>query len=230
MTYNLYLGDYSYSSWSLRAWLLFDRFGIPMRHTMIWFNTEESVAEQLAKNGVTTRTVPTLVTPEGAMIGESLAIAEELATRHPEAGLWPSGPLARATARALASEMHAGFSALRTDCPMTLRYAFRGFEPSDAVRRDLDRIETIWAQARRATTPDTPWLCGDYSVADAFFAPVAARIASYELAVGAEAQAYVAAHLSDPSFQRWRALGLEHGEDLPWYAQDLPTRPWPGPG
>lgn len=230
MTYDLFLGDYSYSSWSLRAWLLFDRFGLAARRHMVWFDADRTVAEHLADLGLSpATTVPTLRTPDGAVIGDSLAIAEELAQRHPDAGLWPEDPKARATARALAAEMHCSFSALRSDCPMTLRRAYSGFDPSPEVRRDLARIETLWTHARQAAGGDTPWLCGPYSVADAFFAPVAARIAGFGLPVSSGARDYVDAHLADPSFRRWRAMGQAEGRDLPRYAQDLDTVPWPGP-
>jgi glutathione S-transferase len=174
------------------------------------------------------RTVPTLITPDGAIVSDSLAIAEELAARHPEAGIWPRDALARATARSLAAEMHAGFSALRSACPMALRVAYVGFEPAPEVRADLARIEEIWAHARGHAEMG-PWLLGAYSAADAFFAPVAARIATYGLPVGPAARAYVDAHLADAAFRRWRAMGLVRGADLPWYAKDLPHRPWPGP-
>jgi glutathione S-transferase len=101
--------------------------------------------------------------------------------------------------------------------------------PSEAVLADLARIEEIWAHARSVAPADGPWLFGSYSVADAFFAPVAARIATYGLPVGAEAARYVAAHLADPAFRRFRAMGLVRGADLPWYAKDNARGPWPGP-
>ncbi|WP_270727844.1 glutathione S-transferase [Shimia sp. Alg240-R146] len=227
MTYQLLLGDYAYSSWSLRGWLLFEKFGLSRAQTMVDFS-DKSVGEQLAQFAPA-RTVPTMITPEGAVVSDSLAIGEELASRHPEAGFWPSEPKARATARSLAAEMHSGFMALRSDCPMNLRLSYQDAAPSDAVRDDLARLEIIWSHARDTCAPTGPWLCGDYSVADAMFAPVAARIAGYNLPVGPEAQSYVAAHLADPAFRRWRAMGMVHGATLPWYAKDFETRPWPGP-
>ena len=227
MAYELFIGDYAYSSWSLRGWLLFDRFGIPVSTRRVDFNTG-TVAEQLAPLAPA-RTVPTLRTPEGAVVSESLAIAEELATRHPEAGHWPTDPFARATARSLAAEMHCGFAALRSECPMNLRAAYAGFSPPRDVLADLARLEDIWAHARSVCAADGPWLCGAYSAADAFFAPVAARIAGYGLPVSGAARAYVAAHLADPAFRRWRAMGLVKGDDLPWYARDHARVPWPGP-
>ena len=227
MTYDLIIGDYAFSSWSLRAWLLFDRFGIDRNLTRITF--KDGHVPDLMPDWAPAKTVPAIRTPDGAIIGESLALAEELASRHPDLGLWPSDPRARATARTLSSEMHAGFMALRGDCPMNLRKAYTNVVPSDAVQSDLRRIELIWDHARATCTPDGPWLCGEYSIADAFYAPVAARIAGYGLAVSYSAQAYVAAHLSDPSFRRWRAMSLFHGQDLNRYKKDYATGAWPGP-
>jgi len=227
MNYDLYIGDYAYSSWSLRGWLLVHRFGLNARNIMIPFEKQD-VAEQMADVGLA-RTVPTLVCADGAVVSESAAIAEELAARHPEAGIWPSDPKARATARTMLAEMASGFSALRGDCPMSLRVCYSDASPSDKVLADLARLEQIWNHARAQRTSDGPWLLGDYSAADAFFAPVAGRIAGYSLPVGKEAAAYVAAHLADPAFRRWRAMGMVHGPDLPWYRKDYPQTDWPGP-
>nr|MCU0800360.1 glutathione S-transferase [Paracoccaceae bacterium] len=100
--------------------------------------------------------------------------------------------------------------------------------PAD-VLADLGRLETIWAWARRSTGSTGPWLCGDYSIADVFFAPVATRIATYNLPVGPDAMAYVQAHLAHLPFRQWRAMGHADGADQPFYARDYPTRAWPGP-
>ena len=227
MTYDLAIADRAYSSWSLRGWLLFDAFGLPVRTHTARLYTDE--VQQLLKGFFPARTVPAMRTPEGTVVSESLAIAEELASRHPDAGLWPADPAARATARTLASEMHAGFTALRSHCPMNLRVSYSDCAPPDAVRTDLARLELLWSWARRQTGAQDAWLCGAYSAADAFFAPVAARIAGYNLPVGAEAAAYVAAHLAHPSFRRWRAMGFADGADQDFYRRDYPRRPWPGP-
>lgn len=223
--YDLVIGDRSYSSWSLRGWLLFDAFGIPVKTHLARLYSDE--LPNMLRDYFPAKTAPTMRTPDGVVIPESLAIAEELATRHPEAGHWPSDPRARATARVLASEMHAGFSALRNHCPMNLRVSYVDCAPPQAVMDDLARLEKIWGWARAVTGSQTPWLCGAYSAADAFFAPVAARVAGYNLPMGADAQAYVAAHLAHPSFRKWRALGLVDGADQPFYRRDYPTRPWP---
>jgi len=228
MSYELILGDYAFSSWSLRGWLLFHRFGIPFNQVMLDFFDDRSVADQL-EGWAPARTVPTMRTEDGAVVSESLAIAEELASRHPDAGIWPAPPKARAIARNLVSEMHAGFGPLRSDCPMNLRVAYSDVPVRDEVQADLRRLELIWDLAREACAPEGPWLCGDYSAADAFYAPVAARIAGYGLEVSDSARAYVNAHLNDPAFRRWRAMGLVQGADLPWYTRDYAQVPWPGP-
>ncbi|WP_135448176.1 glutathione S-transferase [Tabrizicola caldifontis] len=227
MSYTLVIGDRAYSSWSLRGWLLFDAFGIPVRTVSARLYTDEFAS--VLKDFFPARTVPTMRTPDGSVVADTLAIAEELAARHPEARIWPADPHARATARALAAEMHAGFANLRSYCPMNLRVSYSGCAPPPGVLADLARLETLWSWARRTTGSATPWLCGAYSAADAFFAPVASRIATYNLPVNAEAMLYVNAHLAHPSFRRWRAMGLVDGPDQGFYRRDYPRRDWPGP-
>ena len=112
---------------------------------------------------------------------------------------------------------------------MNLRVSYTGCAPTPAVLADLARLETLWSWARQTTGSQTQWLCGAYSAADAFFAPVAARIATYNLPLGAEAMAYVTAHLAHPSFLKWRAMGLTDGPDQPVYRRDYALRDWPGP-
>lgn len=227
MGYDLVIGDRAYSSWSLRGWLLFDAFGIPVK-----VKTARLYTDQLAtvlQDFFPGKTAPTIRTPDGVVVPETIAIAEELASRHPEAGFWPADPAARATARVLTAEMHSGFSALRSFCPMNLRVSYTDCSPPDAVLADLERLQTIWGWARQTTGSKGDWLCGDYSAADAFFAPVAGRIAGYNLPIGPAAAAYVAAHLAHPSFRRWRAMGMVDGADQEYYRRDYPRRPWPGP-
>lgn len=225
MTLTLALADRAYSSWSMRIGLLVDRFALPvdLRFARLY---SDAFAAQLA-DFAPARTVPALRLGDGTIVSESLAIAEELASRFPAAGLWPAGARDRAVARSLAAEMHSGFAALRAECPMNLRVAYDCTPVSDAVAADLARLETIWQAARSATGSRGPWLCGRYSIADAFFAPVAARIAGYALPVGPDAAAYVAAHLAEPAFRRWHAAAQDDGPDQPVYARDYPRRAWP---
>lgn len=227
MAYDLCIGDRAYSSWSLRGWLLFEGFGLKPTLTVTRFY-EPGFAQTLAQ-WFPARTVPAVRFPEGVVVGDSLAIAEELATRHPDRGILPADPKARAVARTLMAEMHASFTALRSHCPMNLRVAYETCEPPQAVLDDIARLQTLWAWARAETGAQGPWLCGDYCAADVFFAPVAARIAGYALPVSPDAAAYVAAHLAHPAFRRWRAMGLVDGADQPFYARDYPVRAWPGP-
>ena len=226
MSYDLVIGDRAYSSWSLRGWLLFDAFGIPVRTHSARLYTDE--LPTLLKSYPPAKTAPTMRTPDGVVVPETIAIAEELASRHPEAGIWPTDPRTRAVARVLAAEMHAGFGALRNHCPMNLRVSYTDCAPPAEVLADLTRLELIWDWAWAQTGSDV-WLCGNYSAADAFFAPVAARIATYNLPVSPRAMDYVQAHLAHPSFRRWRAMGMVDGADQEFYRRDYPRRPWPGP-
>ena len=226
MTYDLVIGDRAYSSWSLRGWLLFDAFNLPVTtHSARLYSDE---LPNLLKSYFPGKTAPTMRTPDGVVVPETIAIAEELASRHPEAGIWPKDPKARAIARVLAAEMHAGFGHLRSQCPMNLRVSYEESAPTQGVLEDLARLEVIWDWAR-AQTGSAVWLAGEYSAADAFFAPVASRIATYNLPVSAQAMTYVQAHLAHPSFRRWRAMGMVDGADQEFYRRDFPRRPWPGP-
>ena len=227
MSYHLAVGDRSHSSWSLRGWLIFARFGLPVTlHTAPMYTP--AFAAMLADFGAA-RTVPALriEEPGGAsVLWDSLAIAETLAERHPDRGLWPAAGPARALARSLVAEMHAGFAALRSACPVNLRRSYRGFEPDEAVRADLARIEALWALA----PGPGPWLFGDYCLADVFFAPVATRVATYGLPIGPAGAAYVAAHLADPAFLDWRGEGARR-DPPPALLRPRPSRaPLAGPG
>lgn len=225
MTLTLHLGTRTYSSWSLRAGLIARVFDLPL--TIEWEDLSKGPPLELMGGRPVARTVPTLVTEGGAVVADSLAIAEELASLFPDAGLWPSDPTRRATARFVTAEMHASFAALRGECPMNMRVQYQGFELSEAGRGDLARIEALWAYARSHAADTGPWLLGDYSIADAFYAPIVARIVGHDLAIGPEAKAYVNTHLSHAPFQTWRAEGMAVDPIFDRYAKDLPTQDWP---
>lgn len=229
MTYTLAIADRAYSSWSLRGWLLFEKVDIPVR--IAFARLYDPAFRDGLADFAPARTVPALRIEGGRapiVVWDSLAIAETLAERFPDRPFWPGDLTSRGLARSLAAEMHSGFRALRESCPMNLRRAYAGFEPSEAARADLARIEELWAAAR-ARAEEGPWLFGGWTAADAFFAPVAARIATYGLPVGAEAAAYVATQLSDPAFVAWRTEGLADDVVQATYDLDLPERAWPGP-
>ena len=172
------------------------------------------------------RTVPALLCEDGAVLFDSMAMAEELATRHPEAQLWPAEPKARALARSITAEMHAGFSALRNECPMQLFHQWVGFEPTAEVRKDLARFEVLFSHTKQIKL-EGPWLFGAYSLADAFYAPLMARIAGYALPVCADVSTYVATTLADSAFQQWRSEGIAKTYEPFPYPQPLKKTEWP---
>lgn len=229
MSYRLYIGNRAYFSWSLTAGMLFDHFDLmdQVDITVFHLQGEHEVADALA-DIPPARTLPTLVTPDGAVLNDTLAMAEELATRHPDQGMWPTDPLARATARALANEMHSSFGTLRSDWAVNLHHAYQPQPEPEQVGRELDRLEQIWTHARQVTAPSGPWLCGAYSIVDAMFAPMAVRMAICGFDKRPVSAAYVAAHLSDPALLRWRALAVQE-RVVPGIEMDLPHAPWPGP-
>ena len=227
MTYDLYIGDRTFSSWSLRGWLMLEKFGLPYRTHMIGLYSG-TMAQDMAMLAPA-KLVPALGLPDGEIIGETLAMSETLAERHPDHHLWPRDPVARMRARWLCSAMTAGFSALRGECPMQLQHVNKGFAVSDAVATDLARLEELWIYARAASDGQGPWLFGSYSLADVFYAPVCARIIGYDLPVSKAAYSYCEATLTDPAFKRWRADGLEITYDPFPYDMGCDTQDWPFP-
>ena len=226
MNYELAIGDRTYSSWSLRGWLLFAAFDIPVSVRSARMYSEEF------KTLLTDFAPATLVPAarlDGAVVWDSLAMAEELAQRHPENALWPTDPNLRAMARSIAAEMHSGFGALRTDCTMNLARHYPSFAPSDAVLADCARIERLWDTARAAHDINGPWLFGEYSIADVFYAPIATRFATYGLPRSDASEAYIQAHLAEPNFRRWRSMGKAQNYIQPGYDHDLPEADWIGP-
>lgn len=228
MTYHLILGNRLYFSWSIAAYLMVQKFDLSDHVTIeIVLPQAESDVARFLIDHPPAKTLPTLITPEGVVVSDSFAIAEELATRFSQANMWPQDPAARAVARTVAAEMHASFGGLRGEWPVNLRHTFVGATPPPHVEKELDRLEVIWANARSKTNSQTPWLCGAYSLADAIFAPMAARLAAYQFDTRPVTKAYVAAHLGDPAFQKWRAEGLAHDPVMAKFELDLPTAPWP---
>ncbi|MEM7088497.1 MAG: glutathione S-transferase [Pseudomonadota bacterium] len=225
MTYDLFIGDRLFSSWSLRGWLMLEKFDLPSRSHLVGLYSG-TMADDLSALAPA-RLVPTLRLPDGTVVGESLAMAETLAERHPDAGLWPVDPPARATARWLCAEMVAGFHALRDQCPMQLLHAWQGFAPSPETRADLARIETLWAHARTLSGASEGPLLGTYSLADVFYTPVAARVIGYGLPMSQDNLRYCLYLLSDSRVRQWRAMGMIVRYDPFPYPQNLHSQPWP---
>jgi glutathione S-transferase len=225
MAYELYIGDRMYSSWSLRGWLMLEKFAIP--HNIHLVGLYAGTMAQDMAHLAPARLVPALETDQGLVIGESLAMGETLAEHFPTAGLWPRAADQRATARWLVSEMVAGFAALRGDCPMQLSHVWKGFTPSKAVLADLARIEALFAHARKISGAPDGYLFGSYSLAEVFYTPVAARIIGYDLPVSAATRAYCELLLSDPAVLKWQSLAREVTYDPEPYLLDLERAAWP---
>lgn len=210
----LTIGDKNLSSWSLRPWLVLKRTGAPFAERLIRLDRDDTTA--LIRRVSPTGQVPALATDAGFVVWDSLAISEHLAERFPAARLWPERPEARASARSATAEMHAGFAALRREHPMNLKRRV-ATPPSSDVSASLRRLVELWHGLRVRFGADGPWLCGPWSIADAFYTPVATRIRSYGLDLAAHgddgtAQAYVDALLGQPDFLVWEADALNDSE------------------
>ena len=228
MTYSLAIGDKTYSSWSLRGWLLFEKFNIPVTVETARMYSSDFIA-MLANFGGG-RLVPAIrfdTSGGSVIVSDTLAIAETLAEQHHDKKMWPQNPAARGFARSITAEMHSGFIALRNDCTMNLRHCYCGFIPSEKVLADLARVETIWTEARTRWGSNGPWLFGGYSIADAFYAPLATRLLTYDLPMSKIASDYVQTTVNDLSFKQWRAEGLAENYVQPGYDMDLEKIPWP---
>jgi len=205
MPLKLVIGDKNYSSWSLRAALVMDLTGVPYEEVQVRLYQPDSRTQLLAH--APTGKVPVLHTEEGP-VWDSLAIAEYLAERFPEAPLWPRGRYARALARSVCAEMHSGFVALRSHLSMDLaRDQALGEMPADA-QADIERICRLWADCRQRFGQDGDFLFGHAGIADAFFAPVAARLRSYRVELPEAAAAYVETVYQWPAFVRWYQAAL----------------------
>lgn len=197
---DLVIGDKRYSSWSLRPWLALRHAGLPFREIKIRLRQPDT-AQQARKYSPSGK-VPLLRDGDLA-IWDSLAICEYLAERFPDRNLWPSGREARARARSIAAEMHAGFPDLRQELSMDLLSVVPTPDFSPAARRDIDRVQQIWRDCR-AEAGGGPFLFGSFTIADAFYAPVVTRFVTYDVAVDSVSRAYMDAVLALPAMADWR--------------------------
>ncbi len=189
MALKLIIGNKNYSSWSFRPWIAMKATGIPFEETVISLDAPEFKATLLKVSG--TGKVPVLI--DGAIhVWESLAILEYLAEKFPAAGLWPAPPDARAHARAIASEMHAGFVPMRRHIPMNFWRPVKRRELPDDVAANVRRIDAMWSECRARFGGGGPFLFGAFSAADAMYAPVVSRFHTYDVEVGADARRYMA--------------------------------------
>jgi glutathione S-transferase len=204
----LLIGDKLWSTWSMRAWLPLKHTGAPFTETLIRLRTEQTNAEARAA-GSPSGKVPVLKDGDAA-VWDSIAICEYLAEKFPDAKLWPADPAARALGRAAAAEMHSSFASLRGECPMDL--SFRQETPvSEASHSDLRRLVELWAPLLKRF--GGPFLVGEWSIADAFYTPVATRLRSYGLRLTdygdtGPCGAYAERLLETPEFLDWEKAAL----------------------
>jgi glutathione S-transferase len=198
--FTIYIGNKNYSSWSLRGWLMLKQSGARFEEVLVPLRE------------ITTRTTILRHSPSGRVpalqhgdlvIWESLAIGEYLADRFPEADLWPAAAEARAVARAVSAEMHAGFSALRGHLPMNMRSVFAGRGVTPEAQADINRITALWRDCRKRFGADGKFLFGHPTIADAMYAPVVSRFRTYRIELEEEAQRYADAVWALPSLQEW---------------------------
>lgn len=197
---SLVIGNKNYSSWSLRSWLAMSVANIPFTEKLIpLFDARwDDAIAALSPN----KKVPLLIDGD-LRIWESLAILEYLAEKFPAAHLWPNDPAARATARAISAEMHAGFTALRSHMPMNIRKSMPGVGRGPGVDDDITRVCAIWRDCRTAFGADGPFLFGTFSNADAMFAPVVSRFTTYAVALDETCRTYADAILALDAMTAW---------------------------
>lgn len=204
----LVIGNKNYSTWSLRPWLLLSAFDIEF----------EEVQESLIQNGIKERLgkysptyrVPVLIDGD-LTVWDSLAICEYVSEKYLNGKGWPENLEKRAQARALCAEMHSGFTALRNELPMNCR-ALREINISAEAQSDISRIDAIWSVYTYQNTESAPWLFGEFSIADCFFAPVALRFVSYGVSLSAAANKYATRLITHKKIDSWAQAGKSEKE------------------
>jgi glutathione S-transferase len=196
----LIIANRNYSSWSLRAWLALEATGQEFDEVVIPLG-QPNTTDNILRWSPTGR-VPAYHHGD-IVLWDSLAICEHLAESFPEAGLWPNEPRARAAARSVVAEMHSSFTALRTHMPMNLRAAYPGAGRGPGVDEDIVRITAIWEQCRTQHGADGNLLFGDFTIADAYYAPIVSRFLTYGVSPGGLAGDYMDAVWSLPAMQDW---------------------------
>ena len=211
--FTLVIGNKNYSSWSLRGWLMAKAAGIEFDEIMIPLDLPDT-ATSIKKYSPAGK-VPVLV-HRGLAVWESLAIAEYLNDLKPEAILWPSSQAARAHARAVSAEMHAGFGELRQNMPMNIRSSYPGKGMTPAVRADIERITGLWRDCRKrfggAFPKDDGFLFGTFGATDAMFAPVVTRFRTFGVPLDSDADAYCTAVMAYPPMKEW----VDAAKNEPW--------------
>jgi glutathione S-transferase len=214
----LIIGNKNYSSWSFRPWIAMKAAGIAFEERLIPLNDPDfkRAIASVSKNG----RVPA-IDDDGVHVWESLAVLEYLAEKFPHARLWPADVQARAHARAIAAEMHAGFSALRQECPMNFWRPVKRRELSVEALADATRIDAMWSEC--LARYGGPFLFGPFGAADAVYAPVVSRFHTYAVEVGERSRGYMDAVMALPAWGEWKEAALKEPWVLPYDEPDWPT-------
>ena len=215
----LLIGNKNYSSWSMRPWVMLTQFDIPFEEVMVRFDSFAADSKFKATIGALSPVgkVPLLVEDDGLVVWDTLAIAEYVAEKFPDKGLWPRDARRRARGRSVCAEMHSGFSALRNAFGMNIEASLpevgaRVLAGNAAARADLARVIQLWQGALAES--GGPFLFGDYSIADAYFAPVVMRLRTYALPVPADVTAYLERAVAAKGTAAWIRDALEEKEFL----------------
>ena len=217
--YTLVIGNKNYSSWSLRPWLLMRQAGLEFDEIRVPLYVAGS-KDTLRRYGPSAK-VPVLLDGE-LTVWDSLAIAEYLAERHPERGLWPADVAQRALARSISAEMHSGFAALRSNMGMNCRGFFPGLGRSVEVAADIERIQRMWTDCRQRFGASGPYLFGTFTVADAMYSPVALRFKTYAVQLSTIAQQYANTVLALRALQEWVEAARAETEVIPAFEPATP--------
>jgi glutathione S-transferase len=220
MALKLIIGNKNYSSWSFRPWIAMKVAGIAFDEQVISLDAKDFKAQVTKVSG--TGKVPALA-DGGAHVWESLAILEYLAEKFPQARLWPADPQARAQARAIAAEMHAGFVPLRRELPMNMWRPVKPRQLTPEAAANVARIDAMWTDCRNRFGAGGPFLFGAFGAADAMYAPVVSRFHTYGVAVGPVARGYMDAVMALPAWAEWRAAALREPWILAEDEVDWPT-------
>lgn len=212
--FELVIGNKNYSSWSFRAWLVMARAGVPFDETVLALGTDEAIAAKLRHSPAAR--VPVLHHGD-VTVWDSLAIAEYVAELFPDREFWPSDSVARARARSICAEMHSGLEHLRRELPMNCRVRRERRARSGGLQRDIDRVLDCWRDTRARFGGDGPFLFGQFSIADAFFAPVASRFFTYDIEIDDNGAQYMEAVFCLPEVQRWMSDAESEPMTIPAY-------------
>ncbi|MFN6566266.1 glutathione S-transferase family protein [Dendronalium sp. ChiSLP03b] len=210
----LVIGNKNYSSWSLRPWLAMKQFGLQFQeiHIPLYTPDYSPKIRQYSPSGK----VPVLL-HETQTVWDSLAICEYLAETFPTLHWWPEDKPARAFARSISAEMHSGFQNLRQNMPMNCRTKYPGKGLASGVQQDIDRITAIWQESRQNFGLGGNLLFGNFTIADAFFAPVVIRFRAYDVQLDAVSRDYVETVLALPAMQEWIKAAQNETEILSQY-------------